>query len=196
MTFPVTTGGRVVAVVHADAGGRNDGTAAPFDKEAALNLGHTLVRMAGERIAALTMSARAAFGSVMTATPVNETPMSAVPAATAPFNASHGNGSYGGNGAAVLQHRPTAPAAVDEAGRYASQLVSEINRYSQAAASAAPVVDQNLQERLADQIEGARTVAVAPAPSAPASALGLFDEALGKMLGNGAREASVVVRPV
>jgi len=38
-------------------------------------------------------------------------------------------------------------------------------------------------------------VAVAPAPSAPASALGLFDEALGKMLG-GAREASVLVRPV
>jgi hypothetical protein len=191
----VTTGGRVVAVVHADAGARNDETAAPFNSEAALNLGHTLVRMAGERIAALTMSARAAFGSVMTAAPVNEAPLGAVPTAAIPVNGSNGNGTYG-TGAAVLQHVPAAPAALDDAGRYASQLVSEINRYSQAAAPAAAVVDQSLQERLAGQIEGARAVAVAPAPSAPASALGLFDEALGKMLGNGAHEASVVVRPV
>jgi hypothetical protein len=197
VTFPVTTGGRVVAVVHADAGARNDETAAPFNSEAALDLGHTLVRMAGERIAALTMSARAAFGSVMTAAPVNEAPLGAAPAAATPFNGSNGNGTYG-TGAAVLQHVPAAaPTALDDAGRYASQLVSEINRYSQAAAAAATGggVDQNLQERLADQIEGARAVAVAPAPSAPASALGLFDEALGKMLG-GAREASVLVRPV
>jgi hypothetical protein len=194
VTFPVTTGGRVVAVVHADAGARNGDTAAPFNSEAALDLGHTLVRMAGERIAALTMSARAAFGSVMTAAPVNEAPLGAAPAATTPFNGSNGNGTYG-TGAAVLQHVAAAPAALDDAGRYASQLVSEINRYSQAAASAATGggggVDQNLQERLADQIEGAR--AVAPATSAPASALGLFDEALGKMLG-GAREASSFVR--
>ena len=193
VTFPVTTGGRVVAVVHADAGARNDESAVPFNSEAALNLGHTLVRMAGERIAALTMSARAAFGSVITAAPVNEAPL----AATTPFNGSNGNGNgtYG-TGAAVLQHVPAAPAALDDAGRYAAQLVSEINRYSQAAAPvAASGVDQNLQERLADQIEGARAVPVAPAPSAPASALGLFDEALGKMLG-GAREASVLVRPV
>jgi hypothetical protein len=195
VTFPVTTGGRVVAVVHADAGARNDETAAPFNSEAALNLGHTLVRMAGERIAALTMSARAAFGSVMTAAPVNEAPLGAPPAATTPFNGSNGNGTYG-TGAAVLQHVHAAPAAIDDAGRYAAQLVSEINRYGQAAAPvAASGVDQNLQERLADQIEGARAVAVAPAPSAPASALGLFDEALGKMLG-GAREPSVLVRPV
>ncbi len=197
VTFPVTTGGRVVAVVHADAGARNDESAVPFNSEAALNLGHTLVRMAGERIAALTMSARAAFGSVMTAAPVNEAPLGAPPAATTPFNGSNGNGNgtYG-TGAAVLQHVPAAPAALDDAGRYAAQLVSEINRYSQAAAPvAASGVDQSLQERLADQIEGARAVPVAPAPSAPASALGLFDEALGKMLG-GAREASVLVRPV
>jgi len=195
VTFPVTTGGRVVAVVHADAGARNDETAAPFNSEAALNLGHTLVRMAGERIAALTMSARAAFGSVMTAAPVNEAQLGAPPAATTPFNGSNGNGTYG-TGAAVLQHVPAAPAALDDAGRYAAQLVSEINRYGQAAAPvAASGVDQSLQERLADQIEGARAVAVAPAPSAPASALGLFDEALGKMLG-GALEASVLVRPV
>jgi hypothetical protein len=197
VTFPVTTGGRVVAVVHADAGARNGDTAAPFNSEAALDLGHTLVRMAGERIAALTMSARAAFGSVMTAAPVNEAPLGAAPAAATPFNGSNGNGTYG-TGAAVLQHVPAAaPTALDDAGRYASQLVSEINRYSQAAAAAATGggVDQNLQERLADQIEGARAVAVAPAPSSPASALGLFDEALGKMLG-GAREAAVVVRPV
>jgi hypothetical protein len=183
----------VVAVVHADGGARNE-TAAPFNSEAALNLGHTLVRMAGERIAALTMSARAAFGSVMTAAPVNETPLGAMPAATMPFNGSNRNGTYG-TGAAVLQHVPAATAAIDDAGRYASQLVSEINRYSQAPA-AATGVDQNLQERLADQIEGARAVAVAPAPSAPGSALGLFDEALGKMLGNGVREASALVRPV
>jgi hypothetical protein len=197
VTFPVTTGGRVVAVVHADAGARNDETTAPFNSEAALTLGHTLVRMAGERIAALTMSARAAFGSVMTAAPVNEAPLGAPPAGTTPFNGSNGNSNATyGTGAAVLQHVPAAPAALDDAGRYAAQLVSEINRYSQAAAPvAASGVDQNLQERLADQIEGARAVAVAPAPSAPASALGLFDEALGKMLG-GAREASVLVRPV
>jgi hypothetical protein len=196
VTFPVTTGGRVVAVVHADAGARNDQTAAPFNSEAALNLGHTLVRMAGERIAALTMSARAAFGSVMTSAPVNEAPLGRAPAVTTPFNGSNGNGAYG-TGAAVLQHVPAVPAAPDDAGRYASQLVSEINRYSQAAAAATGGgVDQNLHERLADQIGGARAVAVATAPSAPASALGLFDEALGKMLGTGAREASAVVRPV
>jgi hypothetical protein len=194
VTFPVTTGGRVVAVVHADAGARNDDTAAPFDREAALSLGHTLVRMAGERIAALTMSARAAFGNVITGAPVNETPASAAPVSTTPFNGSHVNGH--GHGAAVLPHVPVAPATLDDAGRYASQLVSEINRYSQAAAPAATPVDQSLQDRLTDQIEGAGTLGTAPAPSAPASALGLFDEALGKMLGSGAREASVVVRPV
>jgi hypothetical protein len=198
VTFPVTTGGRVVAVVHADASPRNDETAAPFNREFALDLGHTLVRMAGERIAALTMSARAAFGSVMTGAPVSETPATAVATATPSFNGngSHGNGTYG-TAAAVLQHVPAAAAALGDAGRYASQLVSEINRYSQAAAPAAPVVDQHLQERLADQIEGARGAAAAPpsapAPAAPASALGLFDEALGKMLGNA---ASVAVRPV
>jgi hypothetical protein len=191
VTFPVTTGGRVVAVVHADAGARNDDAAASFDSDAALNLGHTLVRMAGERIAALTMSARAAFGSVMTAAPVNETSLSAAPPGAAFLNGSNGNGTYG-SGAAVLQHVPAAP-AVDDASRYASQLVSEINRYSQAASAAAAGLDQNLHERLADQIEGARAVAIAPAASAPASALGLFDEALGKMLGN---SASVAVRPV
>jgi hypothetical protein len=150
--------------------------------------------MAGERIAALTMSARAAFGSVMTGAPAGEAPAHAAAPATASFNGSQSHG-MNGSGAAVLQHVPAAAAALDDAGRYASQLMSEINRYSQAAAPAAPA-DQNLRERLADQIEGARTIGAAPAPSAPASALGLFDEALGKMLGNGARDASVVVRPV
>ena len=198
VTFPVTTGGRVVAVVHADAGGHNAETA--FDREAALDLGHTLVRLAGERIAALTMSARAAFGSVMTGAPVNEVPVAAAPVLATPVNDAHVNRTL--NGASTPQHIPAAAAVSDntDAGRYASQLVAEINRYSQAAAvaatQAAPVVlDQSLQGRLADQIEGAHALAPAP-PSAQASALGLFDEALGKMLGNGGREASVVGQPV
>jgi hypothetical protein len=130
---------------------------------------------------------------MITGAPANETPVSAASVSRTPLNGSHVNGH--GNGAAVLPHVPAAPATLDDAGRYASQLVSEINRYSQVAAQAAAPVDQNLQDRLADQIEGARTLGTAPAPSAPASALGLFDEALGKMLGSDA-EASVVVRPV
>jgi hypothetical protein len=56
VTFPVTTGGRVVAVVHADGGARSGEPVAVFDRETALDLGHKLVRTAGERIGALTMS--------------------------------------------------------------------------------------------------------------------------------------------
>ncbi len=74
VTFPVTTGGRVVAVVHADGGAGAGDAVAAFDRERALDLGHTLVRMAGERIGALTMSARAAFGSVMNVAPAETTP--------------------------------------------------------------------------------------------------------------------------
>jgi hypothetical protein len=195
VTFPVTTGGRVVAVVHADAGGHNGETS--FDREAALDLGHTLVRLAGERIAALTMSARAAFGNVISGAPMHDAAVSPAPVLTTPVNDSHVNRTH--NGAAAPQLVPAAVTAPDngDAGRYASQLVAEINRYSQAAAAAtaqaAPAVaDQNLQGRLADQIEDAHALAPAPAPSAQVSALGLFDEALGKMLGNGGREASVV----
>lgn len=195
VTFPVTTGGRVVAVVHADAGGHKGETA--FDREAALDLGHTLVRLAGERIAALTMSARAAFGNVMSGAPLHDAPVSPSAVLVTPVNDSHVDRTH--NGAAAPQLVPAAVTASDngDAGRYASQLVAEINRYSQAAAvvtaEVAPAVaDQNLQGRLADQIEGAHALAPAPAPSAQVSALGLFDEALGKMLGNGGREASVV----
>ena len=82
---------------------------------------------------------------------------------------------------------------LDAAGLVASQLVSEINRYSQAAATAAPV--DGLQERLAGQIEGARTQAAAPAEPAAGSALGLFDEALSKMLGNSALEQAPAAIP-
>jgi hypothetical protein len=192
VTFPVTTGGRVVAVVHADGGARSGEPAAAFDRETALDLGHTLVRMAGERIGALTMSARAAFGSVMNVAPADSAPVSVTPADVngARVNGTSVNGSHAGPRVDV------APKAAidgpDPAGLVASQLVSEINRYSQAAATAAPV--DGLRERLAGQIDGARTQA-APAEPATGTALGLFDEALGKMLGNGALEQASVPIP-
>ncbi len=195
VTFPVTTGGRVVAVVHADGGAPSGDTAAAFDRATALDLGHTLVRMAGERIGALTMSARAAFGSVMNVAPADTTPAVAAPVTNAPsnvtpininsarVNGAHVNGSHAAAQVAMVPE-PAAAAIPDAAVLVASQLISEINRYSQAA-TAAPA-DERLQERLAGQIEGARTQAAAPAEPAASSALGLFDEALSKMLGNSA----------
>jgi hypothetical protein len=194
VTFPVTTGGRVVAVVHADGGAPSGDPVAAFDRDTALDLGHTLVRMAGERIGALTMSARAAFGNVMNVAPADTTPevapmVTSTPAHVTPINihsarvnGTHVNGSHTAPQVAVVPE--TAAAAIpDAAVLVASQLISELNRYGQAAT--APPADERLQERLAGQIEGARTQAPAPAEPA-ASALGLFDEALGKMLGNGA----------
>jgi hypothetical protein len=175
VTFPVTTGGRVVAVVHADGGGRGHEPAAEFDRETALDLSHTLVRMAGERIGALTLSARAAFGNVMSGTPA------ATPAAE-PVRV---NAAVAAPAAAPRPERvePVA-AAADDAGRFASQLVSELNRYN--LTTAAAPADSNLQDQLAGKIEGAGS---APPPAAaPASALGMFDEALNKMLGNGSFE--------
>jgi hypothetical protein len=218
----------VVAVVHADGGGRSSEPAPAFDRETALDHGHTLVRMAGERIGALTMSARAAFGNVMNVapaavaaviqpvpvavaplngTPLNGTPLNGAPlngthSASAPINGAHTdsapvNGTRNNvahiNGAGLngaRQSAAPAPAAEDEAGRFASQLVSEINRYNVVAAADAPA-EPNLQERLAGQLEGARPAA----PAAPAaSALGMFDEALGKMLGSA--EPAPAIQPV
>ena len=185
VTFPVTTGGRVVAVVHADGGARSGETVA-FDRETALDLGHTLVRRAGERIGALTMSARAAFGNVMNVAPADTAPVSVAPADIgARINGTTVNGSHTGPRVDVAS-QAAAIDGLDTAGLVASQLVSEINRYSQAAATAAPV--DGLRERLAGQIDGARTQAAAPAEPAAGTALGLFDEALSKMLGNGALE--------
>jgi hypothetical protein len=178
-----------VAVVHADGGGRT-GEAPAFDRETALDLAHTLVRMGGERIGALTMSARAAFGNVMNVTPAEPAPVVPVDATRADgtANGTHVNGSHAS--AASVNVVPTVEE--DAAGRYAAQLVSEINRYAQAAAPA----DHTLQERLAGQIEGATAAppaqAPAAAPAAPASALGLFDEALSKMLANGGLEQTSV----
>jgi hypothetical protein len=227
VTFPVTTGGRVVAVVHADGGGRTGEPAQAFNRETALDLGHTLVRMAGERIGALTMSARAAFGNVMStkpatppvaaaepsaavaqalkpeplvpaapaviAGPVNGAASTAAPAADIRFNTADVNDARV-DGTASAPAAPAAAASLEDAGRYASQLVSELSRYNLTATAAAPA-DQNLQAKLADQIEDARgTAAAQPAPGG--SALGLFEEALGKMLGNGPIDASVSVQPV
>jgi hypothetical protein len=192
VTFPVTTGGRVVAVVHADGGARAGDPVAAFDRETALDLGHTVVRMAGERIGALTMSARAAFGSVMNvapadatpAPPVTNTPSNVTNINSARVNGTHVNGSHAAPQVALVPETAAAATSQDAAVLVASHLISEINRYSQAA-TAAPG-DERLQERLAGQIEGARTQAAAPAEPAAASALGLFDEALSKMLGNSA----------
>ena len=195
VTFPVTTGGRIVAVVHADGGAPSGDPVAAFDRDTALDLGHTLVRMAGERIGALTMSARAAFGSVMNVAPADTTPAVAAPVTNAPanvtpidinsarVNGTHVNGSHAAPQLAAVPETAVAASTADAAVLVASQLISEINRYSQAA-SAAPA-DERLQERLAGQIEGARTQTPAPVEPAP-SALGLFDEALSKMLGNSA----------
>jgi hypothetical protein len=183
-----------VAVVHADGGARSGDPVAAFDRDTALDLSHTLVRMAGERIGALTMSARAAFGSVVNVAPADTTPEVASPVTNTPanvtpinihsarVNGTHVNGSHAAPQVAVVPETAAAPIP-DAAVLVASQLISELNRYGQAA-TAAPT-DDRLQERLAGQIEGARTQAPAPAEPA-ASALGLFDEALGKMLGNGA----------
>jgi hypothetical protein len=194
VTFPVTTGGRVVAVVHADGGARSDEQVAAFDRETALDLGHTLVRMAGERIGALTMSARAAFGSVMSVAPADIPPASVAPADLngARVNGTSVNGSHAGPRVDVAP-QAAAIGGLDTAGLVASQLVSEINRYSQAAATAAPV--DGLRERLAGQIDGARTPAAAPAEPAAGAALGLFDEALSKMLGNGELEQASAAIP-
>jgi hypothetical protein len=104
----------------------------------------------------------------------------------------------------AIAETPTAPASFlptasqEDAGRYASQLVSEINRYKQpAAATSAP--DHSLRERLAGEIEGSHSLDAVPAPSA-SSALGMFDEALGKMLsgdaGGPSKPEAGAVRPL
>jgi hypothetical protein len=178
----------VVAVVHADAGGRAE-SAPAINRDASLEGAHRLVRAAGERIGVLTMSARAAFGSVMStpppapaqARPVDQ-PTDAV-AAPAQTHASP-----------AAPPDPAAAASIDEAGRYASQLVSQLSRYNLTASASAPV-DADLQQKLAGQLEGARSAGAAP-PSSSGAALGLFEEALGKMLGDGALDASVSVQPV
>ena len=175
VTFPVITGERVVAVVHADGGGRSGEQAPVLDREAALEISHELVRRAGVRLTALTTSAQTAFGNVLSVTPAaNDTPA----ASKTP---------------AVIE-TPAAPAAAlstasqEDAGRYASQIVSEINRYQQPAV-AAQSPDPNLHERLAVDIEGSRNVHAVQAPAAAGAALGVFDEALGKMLGNDGLDA-------
>jgi hypothetical protein len=188
VTFPVITNGRVVAVVHADGGGRNGEQAPALDRKAALEISEELVRRAGVRLTALTTSAQTAFGNVLSETPATEAPATAVapvapatPVATvAPI-------------ATVTPVTPETPAAAlptasqDDAGRYASQLAFEMNRYKQPAA--AQPLDFNLQERLAVEIEGSRHFQAAPAPSVAGNALGMFDEALGKMLGNDGLDA-------
>jgi hypothetical protein len=215
VTFPVITGDRVVAVVHADAGGRNGVEAPPFDREAALEISRELVRRGGVRLTALTTSARAAFGNVMGETPaavvVSETSaaISVTPAAinVAPAAISVAPAAINVAPAAVRE-TPTVPDAVsptasqEDAGRYASQLISEINRYKQPAATT-PAPDHSLQERLAGEIEGSRSLDAVPAPTGASTALGVFDDALGKMLGNdglktsGASEQEVAtVRPL
>ena len=75
----------------------------------------------------------------------------------------------------------------DAAVLVASQLISEINRYSQAA-TAAPGDERLAGTPRGANPEGARPPAAAPAEPAAASALGLFDEALSEMLGNSALE--------
>jgi hypothetical protein len=109
----------------------------------------------------LTTSARTAFGSVISETPA--TP-DVVDTAAEPA-------------------RQAGP-PLEDAGRYASQLVSEINRYKQSVVPEGPP-DRHLHERLAGEIEGARDLHAGLAPSVAGGALGVFDEALGKMLGDG-----------
>jgi hypothetical protein len=72
--------------------------------------------------------------------------------------------------------------------------VSEINRYKQPAV-VTQLPDRNLQERLAVEIEDSRNVPAAHAPSAAGTALGVFDEALGKMLGNEGLDAGAKPEP-
>ena len=77
-----------------------------------------------------------------------------------------------------------------DAGRFASQLAAEINRYKQPAA-AAQLADLGLAQRLAGDIEESHGLQPGPAPAAATTGLGMFDEALGKMLGNAdGREAT------
>jgi hypothetical protein len=175
VTFPVVTGDRVVAVVHADAGGRNGVQAQAFDREAAVAISQEVIRRAGLRLTSLTTSARAAFGNVMNDTPPAASQSPAAVAISKPPAA------ISVTPAAAEAVRPTA--SQEDAGRYASQIVSELNRYKQPAAIT-PAPDQHLQERLASEIEGSRSLDAVPAPSGPTTALGMFDEALGKMLGN------------
>ena len=171
VTFPVTTGGRVVAVVHADGGARAGDAVAAFDRDTALDLGHTLVRMAGERIGALTMSARAAFGSVINVAPAETTPAVVAPptaaAADMPpvavteahvngtyVDASHVNGSEAEPQIVVVPETTAAVAIPDAAVLLASHYIS---RYSPAMTGAPGA--EHLQERLAGQIAVARTQA-------------------------------------
>jgi hypothetical protein len=77
-----------------------------------------------------------------------------------------------------------APASAHvDAGRYASQLISEINRYKQPETTA-PAAEPGFQDRLAGEIQGSADVLAGLAPPPETTALGVFDEALGKMLGN------------
>jgi hypothetical protein len=210
VTFPVITGDRVVAVVHADAGGRNGEQAAAFDRDTALEISRELIRRGGLRLTALTTSVRAAFGNVMGETPaaISETPAAVVISETPATISVPAAAVVISETPAAISATPTASDAVgptasqEDAGRYASQLVSEINRYKQPAATTqAP--DQHLQERLTGEIEGSRSLDAVPAPSAASTALGMFDEAMGKMLGNDGLETKgpseqevVAVRPL
>jgi hypothetical protein len=99
---------------------------------------------------------------------------------------SHVNGSEAAPQIAVVPE--TAAAAIPDA---AVLVASQLNRYSQAAT--APPAQAHDEERLAEQIAVARTEAE-PAPAA-ASALGLFDEALSKMLGSSALDQTPATIP-
>ena len=173
VTFPVTTGGRVVAVVHADGGARQDETGGAFDRETALDLGHTLVRMAGERIGALTMSARAAFGNVMSVGAGRHDAGQRARRRPRQRRARqrHARQRFTRRGRRSTWSRRRLRPSTTRTPRASSPRSSF--RKSIATARRPPTAapaDASLQERLAGQIEGARTQAAAPAE--PAAGLG------------------------
>ena len=195
VTFPVTTGGRVVAVVHADGGARPGDPVAAFDRDTALDLGHTLVRMAGERIGAShdvcarRLRQRHQRGSGRDdAGPRGARLRAAADCAHRRQRCARQRDVVTGTSTvqkpepqiAVVPRRRLSPLPTPPS---ASPRISEISRYSQAAAPA-PAARSASRNGSRNRLRVRAPRRPRPRRRRPASALGLFDEALGKMLGN------------
>jgi chemotaxis protein histidine kinase CheA len=162
VTLPVAIGDRVVAVVHGDGGGRIGNSAPSFDRGTALKVSDMLVRHAGRRFAALTTSARTAFGDLIREAPTTPEPI-AEPAE---------------------QARQEEPGRHEDARRYACLLVSEIKQYNEANPLAG-LPDRSLPERLKGEIERCRNVYARRLPPEVDATFNFFDEALCEILGAG-----------
>ena len=154
---------------------------AVFDRETALDLGHKLVRTAGERIGALTMSARAAFGSVVNVAPADGAPRAAAITVAWREKKKRKKKKKGARRPSVAWTPPD---------------WSPRSSFQKSIATARRQRPRRLSTASGNGSRG-RLKARGRRQRLPAAgtALGLFDEALGKMLGNGALEQESVPIP-